>query len=166
MDSSQSQLIEVYGVWYKPWWSSTWFYSFIAVIFFLIIFYSLYRFFKRKKKLRPDQEALQQLYRLSIVTYTTDQALHDAYYNLTMIIKKYLSAVCGVSLDDKTDVEIVPLLNGIIPEDMIYLLQEFFDRSFHIKFAYDVVSETMLKQDIEMLRKCIVDLSKEKVNKF
>jgi len=161
MNSSENQLLEVYGSWYKPWWNSDWFYNCIFGFVILLSIYFLFVFFKRKKKLTPEQEALQQLYRLTLANYSTDKALHEAYFTLTMIIKKYLIVSYHLPLDDKTDIEIIPLLHGIIPENMIYLLQEFFDRSFHIKFAYEVVSETMLKQDIEMLRKSIIELSKK-----
>jgi hypothetical protein len=162
MNSTQSQLLEVYGVWYQPWWHSVWFYGCLLSLAVVIFSYYLFLFLKRKKKLTPQQEALQQLYRLTLVNYTNDKALHEAYFALTMIIKKYLISSYAISLEDKTDIEIVPELHGIIPENVISLLKEFFDRSFHIKFAYDVASVTMLKQDIEMLRACIIELSKEK----
>lgn len=162
MNNAQAQLFEVYSVWYKPWWDSVWFYGCILAFSALICMYYLFVFFKRKRKLTPEQEALQQLYRLTVASYLTDKSLHEAYFALTMIMKKYLILSFRLPLDDKTDLEIVPMLNGIIPENMIYLLQEFFDRSFHIKFAYDVASVTMLKQDIEMLRACIVELGKQK----
>jgi high-affinity Fe2+/Pb2+ permease len=162
MNSPQNQLLELYGVWYKPWWHSAWLYGCLASLVVLVISYYLILFLKRKKKLSPSQEALQQLYRLTLVNYTTDRSLHEAYFALTMIMKKYLIATYAIPLQDKADIEIVAELHGIIPENMIYLLEEFFNRSFHIKFAYDVASVTMLKQDIEMLRACIIELSKEK----
>jgi hypothetical protein len=161
MNSPQSQLLEVYGVWYKPWWHSDWFYACIFGFVILIMIYYSFVFFKKKKKLTPEQEALQQLHRLTVMHYSTDKALHEAYFTLTMIIKKYLMVSYQLALYDKTDVEIIPLLHGIVSENMIYLLQDFFDRSFHIKFAYEVVSENVLKQDIEMLRGCIIELSKK-----
>lgn len=160
----QLQLIEVYDIWYRPWWHSMWLYS--AIIFFigLIICYVLWRYFKREKKLTPEQEALQSLFRLSSLNYFSEKTIHEAYFKLTVIVKTYLILEYKLKLQDKNDLEIVQELHGIIPENMISLLKEFFDRSFHVKFAYDVVSEVVLRQDIDMLHKLIIELSKQRAD--
>ncbi len=156
----QLQLIDVYGVWYKPWWHTTGFYSLIIFIIGLFVGYFVWKYLHREKKLTPEQEALQALFRLNSLNYAHEKTIHDAYFKLTMIIKNYLIASYGLKLQDKNDLEIAQELHGIIPENMISLLKEFFDRSFHIKFAYDVVSELMLRQDIEMLHNLIIAISK------
>ncbi|MBI2345164.1 hypothetical protein HYV10_03790 [Candidatus Dependentiae bacterium] len=160
----QLQLIDVYGVWYKPWWNSGWLYSLIVFITTLFLGYFLYRYIKREKKLTPEQEALQGLYRLGNMNYVDEKMIHDAYFKITMIIKTYFILQYKMKFQDKSDLEISAELHGIIPENMISLLKEFFDRSFHIKFAYDVVSESMLRQDIEMLHTLIIELGKQQAD--
>jgi hypothetical protein len=160
----QLQLFDVYGVWYKPWWHSVWFYSLIIFIFTMIFGYFIWRYLRKEKKLTPEQQALQALFRLNSLNYAQEKTVHDAYFQLTMIIKSYLIAVYGLKLQDKNDIEIAQELDGIIPQNMVSLLKEFFDRSFRVKFAYDVVSESMLKQDIDMLHDWILEMSKQQAN--
>jgi hypothetical protein len=160
----QLQLFDVYGVWYNPWWHSVWFYGLIIFIVSMIFAYFIWRYLRTEKKLTPEQEALQALFRLSSLNYAQEKTVHAAYFQLTMIIKSYLIAQYGLKLQDKNDIEIAQELNGIIPENMISLLKEFFDRSFHIKFAYDVVCQSMLKQDIDMLHNLILAISKQQAD--
>jgi len=160
----QLQLLDVYGVWYKPWWHSIWFYGCILFTITLFLGYFFWRYLKRKNKLTPQQEALQGLFRLSSVNYINEKTIHDAYFQLTMIIKIYLIKEYNLKLQDKNDIEIPQELHGIIPENMISLFKEFFDRSFRIKFAYDVVSEPILRQDIELLHNLIIELGKHQAD--
>lgn len=160
----QLQLVDVYGIWYKPWWHSIWFYSLIIFIFALFFGYCVWRYARKEKKLTPEQEALQALFRLNSLNYVNEKTIHEAYFQLTMIIKTYLIAQYKLKLQDKNDLEITQELHGIIPENMVSLLKEFFDRSFRVKFAYDVVCESMLKQDIDMLHNLIVEMSKQQAN--
>lgn len=160
----QLQLIDVYGIWYKPWWHSVWLYSVLLFTIGVLLGYILWRYLNREKKLTPEQEALQALFRLNAVNYVHEKSIQEAYFKLTMVIKNYLMTQYKLKLQDKNDLEIPEQLDGIIPQNMIFLLREFFDRSFHIKFAYEVVCESVLRQDIAMLHNLIIELSKEPAN--
>lgn len=161
MDRVQKGLLEVYGLWYQPWWHNAWIYVALAGIFFLVAIYVGVRWFRRGKRLDCQQKALQELHRLRSQTHASPDALHQSYFQLTMIIKNYLAARLSIALRDKTDVQIVSMLNGIVSQNVLSLLQEFFDRSFRIKFAYDAVSETMLLADIDMLQTIIVEMGRQ-----
>ena len=162
MSAEQSGLVDVYGVWYNPWWHSTYFYFFIGIVSFLLL-YKLVRFFKNyfygARKMTIDQVALQDLYRLESQTYVSDEAIHEAYFKVTMILKVYLSKRYSISLLDKTDKEIADQLSGVVSQRLEATLKEFFDRSFQIKFAYDSVFEQMLRDDIEFSKKVIHETS-------
>jgi hypothetical protein len=160
MNEAQAVFFEVYGIWYNPWWQHKGLY--VLLLFFVagIILYLVRRKYRTGSKLTCDQEALQELHRLRFHSYASQEALHDAYFQLTMIVKNYLAARYKIILQDKSDDQIVCVLHGNLSENMIYLLQEFFDRSFRIKFAYDVVSESMIFNDIEMLQKIVIETSK------
>lgn len=160
----QLQFIDVYGVWYNPWWKSSFFYITILVVVSLIIFYSLWSYLRKEKKLTIFQQTLQDLSRLASVNYTNEKNIREAYFKMTSILKNYLIISYGLKLHDKNDIEILQELHGIIPENMIELLKEFFDRSFHIKFAYEVVSSETVKQDIEILHNFIIELDKQQVD--
>ncbi|MCX5924018.1 MAG: hypothetical protein NTZ68_01180 [Candidatus Dependentiae bacterium] len=164
MSAEKSGLVDVYGVWYHPWWHSSQFYFFIGTVCFLLaltIIFCVKRYFWGKQKISFKQVALQDLYRLQSQTYISDQAIHEAYFKVTMILKIYLSKRFDISLLDKTDTEIAQQLHGVVPESLEAMLKEFFDRSFQIKFAYDSVSEQMLKDDIEFAQKVIHETSAE-----
>ncbi len=157
----QLQLVDVYGIWYKPWWHSVWLYSLIVFISTMIFGYFIWHYLRKEKKLTPEQEALQALFRLNSLNYAQEKTVHEAYFQLTIIIKNYLIAQYGLKLQDKNDIEIAHELDGIIPESMVSLVKEFFDRSFRVKFAYDVVCQSMLKQDISLLHNLILAMSQQ-----
>ncbi len=120
---------------------------------------SIKNYFWGARKVSFQQEALQGLYRLQSQTYVSDEAIHEAYFRVTMILKVYLSKRFHIALLDKTDTEITEQLHGVVSEQFGALLKEFFDRSFQIKFAYDSVSEQMLRDDIEFAEKVIHETS-------
>lgn len=169
MDGTQIDLMKlnpkglfgVYGLWYQPWWQNGWVYAVIIGLLLVILFYFFMKWYRRGKKLNFQQKALQELHRLKSQTHASQEALHESYFRLTMIIKNYLSSRYGIALLDKTDIQIVSMLDGIVSQNVLSLLQEFFDRSFRIKFAYDAVSETMLLADIDMLQTIIVEMARQ-----
>jgi hypothetical protein len=161
MNSSQKVFLGVYDLWYQSWWHHAWFYAVVGLFFCGGIAWFVWLKCRRKLTLSCDQEALQELYRLSSQTIISPEILHDAYFKLTMIMKNYFAARYQIVLKDKTDVQIVSMLHGIVSQNVLSLMQEFFDRSFRIKFAYDVVLETTLFQDIKMLQAVIIETSKQ-----
>lgn len=165
MDPKTTQFIDVYDVWYKPWWHSTWFYFLVTAIilgicFFLIIV--IRRLFVKGKVLKFDQIALLNLQELLEQSYNTTEMLQDTYFKVTMILKVYLSKQYNIALLDKTDKEIVEHIKKFISVDIAATLEEFFDRSFQIKFAQEAVSEKMLKDDILFIQHIIKETSKTK----
>ncbi|MBP9765501.1 hypothetical protein KBD08_04155 [Candidatus Babeliales bacterium] len=155
---TQKQFFEVYEIWYKNWWSSTVIYTLGAVLLLVIVGWFIVRL-RRPKTLNLEQMTLQNLHRLRSGTYSSEASLHEAYFRLTMIMKQYLSNHYNIKLHDKSDNQIVAELHGIMPQNMLSLLQEFFDRSFRIKFAYDAVSEMMFFQDLELLQTIVLQTS-------
>jgi|GEM_PF-1493736 len=160
MEVAQKGLFEVYGLWYCP----SWYYGKAGIIFiFILLLIVLFYFFRKYRtglKLNSEQVALQELHRLRSHTYVSEAALHDAYFKLTATIKNYLASRYNIVLHDKSDIQIVSLLHGNLSQNMISLLQEFFDRAFRIKFAYDAVSEQMLFEDIALLQHIVIETSK------
>lgn len=162
MSADKSGLIDVYGVWYHPWWHSTYFYFFIGILSCWLLWKivrSVKNYFYGSRKMTIDQVALQDLYRLESQTYVSDEAIHEAYFKVTMVLKVYLSKRYSISLLDKTDKEIAEQISGVVSEQLEAMLKEFFDRSFQIKFAYDSVFEQMLRDDIEFAKKVIHETS-------
>lgn len=159
MSTAQMGLVEVYGLWSTSFAMKPWMIVLFLILIGIVVYYALTRL-RSKRYLSPEQVALQELYRLQNHSYVSQQAVHDAYFKLTAIVKTYLVNRFLVTLHDKSDTEIVELLHGNLSENMILLLQEFFDRAFRIKFAYDVVSEQMLFDDIAFLQRFVIETNK------
>ncbi len=165
MSAEKSGLVDVYGVWYHPWWHSSYFYFFVGIISCLLVWKVIRmvkNYFWSSRRISFEQVALQDLYRLQSQTYVSDEVIHEAYFKVTMILKVYLSKRYHISLLDKTDKEIADQLQGVVSDQLGILLKEFFDRSFQIKFAYDSVSEQMLRDDIEFAKTVILETSADK----
>lgn len=160
MDAAQNGLVEVYGLWHCSSWYTGKVGVFLIVIVLVFLLFFLFKKYRRGLQLNSQQIALQELHRLRSHTYVSEATLHDAYFKLTIVIKAYLSARYNLVLHDKSDIQVVSLLHGNLSQDMISLLQEFFDRAFRIKFAYDAVSEQMLFDDIALLQGIVIETSK------
>ncbi len=158
MSTKENQLIEIYDVWYRPWWhskvASTTF-VFVALALCLLLLYLLWKRFFASKSLSYDQVALLQLNKMKQESYSSQDALQDAYFTLTMILKTYLSKKYSISLLHKTDNEIVDYIKPVVSVDIFATLHEFFERSFQIKFAQAAVSEKMLQDDISFVERIV-----------
>ena len=156
MNNCTQGFVEIYGLWYHPWWHSQWFYG-TCIFIFILFLISIFLWYRRRLKvLTPEQKALQELHRMRSASYTSQESLHAAYFTLTSIFKNYVFDVTKISIFDKSDKEIIAHLDGVFDQDVLQLLQEFFERSFQIKFAYDVVSQEMLFDDINFLQTIIL----------
>lgn len=158
MNAQTMQLVDIYDVWYQPWWHSLWIYVALGIIVCSVLFFVLYYMYRAgffRKNLSYDQQALKDLSVLSAQVYLSDEKIRAAYFQITMILKKYLGQRYQISLHDKSDIEIISLLHEQIHGSLQPLLAEFLQRSFQIKFAKDGVSEQMLRDDILFVKKII-----------
>lgn len=162
MNMTDKQLVDVYGVWYKPWWHSNYFYIFCALVIIgvsLLLLYYVWQKFVKNKSLPYDQVALLDIQMLLKQKSSSQDQLQDAYFTLTMILKKYLSKRYNIDLLNKTDQEIVEHIKPYVPVEVFAILQEFFERAFQIKFAQEQVSINMLKDDIHFAQQIIEQTS-------
>ena len=157
-EASLNQLIDIYDTWYKPWWHSKIFYiSILFIIIFLIlifIYFSWKKYFG-SKKLSFEQIALLQLQKLSKKQYESEESMQDAYFQITMIMKIYLSKQYKIELIDKTDNEILDSLKSNVKPDIFINLQEIFLRAYKIKFAKSSISLKILYDDISSMQNII-----------
>lgn len=151
MNAQTNQFVDVYDTWYQPWWHSKIVYISVTLVLlglFAVIAYLTWKRFIVNKPLPYDEVTILQLQKLKSNSYETEAEFQDGYFALTMILKNYLSKRYNVSLLNKTDNEIVEHIKSLVPVDIFATLQEFFERSFHIKFAQAKASEKMLCDDI------------------
>lgn len=164
MHDHNNQLIDIYDVWYRPWWKSTEWYVFCMVLACLILISVVYYGYCRGyfiKKLSFEQQALKNLNSLSLASYDSQEKIYAAYFQLTLILKKYFNVSYHIPLLDKTDLEVIDLLKTAVDQKHQKLLEEFLQRVFAIKFAHDAISEQMLRDDINFVIKIIKDTAKD-----
>lgn len=164
MNEQELQFVDVYDVWYQPWWKSTaWYVScaIIACVIFVCMLYYLYRQGWFVKKISCDQQALKSLNLLAAAPHDTTEKIYAAYFQLTLILKTYFAARYHLVLADKTDLEIMVEVKNFV--DPIYqsLLSEFLNRAFQIKFAHEKICKEMLQDDIKFVKKIIEDTTRD-----
>lgn len=152
------QIIDIYGVWYHPWWHSKLCTIGIVIIGLIVLVLMLHFFwirYMRANSFSFEQIALLNLQELHRQSYKSDTDLRDAYFKLTMIMKVYLSKRYKIALLNKTDKELVLHIQALASKTVSATLQELFERSYQIKFAHAAVSEKMLYDDIDFMQKVI-----------
>jgi len=158
------QIIDVYDIWYQPWWHSKPFYAFVVLfaLFVLVtLLYFIWTRYMRAHAFSFEQVALLNLQELHKRSYKVDHDMRDAYFKLTMIMKVYLSKQYKIALLNKTDQELISHIQELVPVEISATLQELFERAYQIKFASAAVSEKMLYDDIDFMQKVIYQTIKQ-----
>lgn len=164
MNTQNIELIDIYDVWYQPWWKTTWSYVTFSMIVCLILVIVLYYLLKSGwfgKTLSFDQQALKDLNKLANQTYNSEKQIRTAYFQLTLIFKTYLTHRYQQPLLDKTDIEIIYLMQALLPETQFFVLEEFLKRASQIKFSHELAVPAMLYDDIQFVQKFIEQTSKD-----
>lgn len=164
MNASNMQLVDIYGVWYQPWWKSTGFSVTLCLIvcaLLALLGYHLYRSGWFFKKLSFDQQALHDLKKLTASSYQTSAQIKDGYFQLTMILKIYLAVRYQLILHDKTDLEIIPMVQSVLAPEQFVELETLLARAFQIKFAHEFVDRTTLMTDVASAQKLIATTMKD-----
>lgn len=163
----KDQIVDVYDVWYRPWWYSKFGIAIIGIIALVVvtsILYAIWTRYMRARSFSFEQVALLNLQELHNHSYKADHDIRDAYFKLTMIMKVYLSKKYKIALLNKTDQELISYIQELVPVQISATLQELFERSYQIKFAHAAVSEKMLYDDIDFVQKVIYQTIKQDSN--
>lgn len=147
-ENAQLELLDIYDVWYNPWWQQVWFKALCAVtviLFLVATFYYVYkRFFVKPVIQHAWQKALEEIEKLSQSDFD-DQ--NKFYSRLTSILKRFMQEEYQVSFVDKTDTEFIDALehSPSVPVSITQKCKLIFDGVTLIKFAHQkTVHEHML----------------------
>lgn len=138
-ESNQLELLDIYDVWYNPWWQQVWFKVICCMSIFAILAvfsYFIYRKFFIKPVIKHAwQKALEEIEKLSQSDFD-DQ--NKFYSTLTSILKQFMQAEYQVSFVDKTDTEFIESLekSSLIPSTITQKCKLIFDGVTLIKFAH------------------------------
>ncbi|MBI2774686.1 hypothetical protein HYX58_01630 [Candidatus Dependentiae bacterium] len=148
------KLYDLYGWWYKPFWHQPAFYipfGFVICALVLAMLIFLVRYIKRsrKKVLDPWQEALNNLQKINLGLFE-DQDTHKLFYgHLTRVLKTYLAKRYDLSLEGKTDQEVIEAVkHSALPADLQEQVRHLFSGAEIIKFAHQEGAGERMRYDL------------------
>ena len=137
------QLYDIYEPWYKPFWNKTVFIILIFSLLALLITYFALR--KKKKNFTFEEKILIELNNLKVNT----KDYKKFYFNLSDILKKYLSFRYNLNLSSKTDEEVLlELKDSGFPSIWLDKLKNIFMGAITIKFAKEESSKAKMEHDL------------------
>ncbi|MBI2352717.1 hypothetical protein HYV11_00550 [Candidatus Dependentiae bacterium] len=156
-----NQLIDIYNIHYVSWWSFK--YSIIFIIIFcIIVSYFFWRWYIKNQLISYEQATLLQLQNLHKKEYETEQEIFDAYFQISKLMRNFLSRRYNITLLNKTDVENIDEVRSFVPFSIFTALEDFFRRAYQIKFAQTPISAEKLYTDIDSLQFIIYEILKQK----
>lgn len=149
------ELYDIFDYYYIPFWQKTWFIISASVAAGLLVV-GLIAFFyyrSRKKILAPWDWAYACIAKLDPNSCETQEDFKYLYYELTTIIKTYLARRYGWSTLEKTDEELMTLLEKKkFNTDLISLLKTITDNALGIKFANQSTLKSQANADIQAIK--------------
>ena len=163
MNENTEQLIDIYDMWYQPFWSSLWFYYSVIIVVSLVLLHFMWFLYKKYiyKKTVVDCSviALQELESLKRIHIVTPADSKNCYFKVSLIIKQYLSVRYGISCVQLTDIEIVTKLHGIMSDEQSQALNHIFHAMKFTKFAHEFARHEKLEKDIQAIMEFIESTS-------
>ena len=148
---------DIYEYYYIPYWQKTWFWVivlfFIGLLLGLLIFYIWYR---RRRLITPWDWAFAELNKLTKKQMQTKDDIKRCYFDLTRIIKTYLTKRFGFQTQEKTDEELVAFLEKQkFDTNLIEMLKKTAQGAQWIKFANETALKAQIDQDVQAVRHLI-----------
>jgi hypothetical protein len=171
----QEQGIPVYNIydwWYEPFWYRPYFrilFWIIGILFLCTLLFFIVRYIKKmqKKPLDPWQEALNQLQRIRLELFEDEETHKMFYTHLTHVLKNYLAQRYGLSLEGKTDQEVIQeVKHSPLPIDLQEQVRSLFSGAEIIKFAHQEGAGERMRYDliraIDIVRNTIPQQTKDR----
>ncbi len=159
ISENKDQLIDIYDIWYKPFWQSDLMYiiKIIAIVFLigLLLYYFYIKYVQKQDVLGAAEIAYRDLDVLQNFHIATKQDSKNCYFSLSLIIKNYLGSRYHMKLSRLTDNEIVKQAKNYMTDDNVRLLQKILQGMVFVKFEYEVAAIQKLENDIALVREFI-----------
>jgi septation ring formation regulator EzrA len=152
---SKDFLYDNYGIYYTPFWRTTWFLTIIGIIILCILVATAVYFWRKhnKKIITSWDVALDELADLETQIRNHRTTSQNVYVSLTTIFKNYLHARYGYQLFNKTDEEIAAFVSTAdIPEMVRKQLLDLFSSASTLKFSGQTVDEQTMMHVIDQAR--------------
>ena len=152
--------LEIYGPWYKPFWQEPYFYFIATALAASVTLLLFWLFLKKRKKVvqqkTPQEIVLAKLNELKAKNFDV-QSSKQFYFELTSILKQYLTVQCDCDLMGKTDGETVGFLQTYnLSKKLVNSFKVIVDGALVIKFADQRAAQVQMDGDfltaMEMVR--------------
>lgn len=140
---------DIYDFYEPAWWTQPWGITLISLMGLLLVAGAIFLYIRRHKKtLLPWEWATQQLQKLSSDTCATKEDFKHFYFSLTTIIKHYFHVRYFWQTADKTDEELLNLLQEQkFEEQHLESIKKILSGACWIKFANEGALRTQAEQD-------------------
>lgn len=156
---NKDQLIDIYDIWYEPFWSHGWFRVTILIFvcfLFLMLFYFIYKKYIQKPVFVDCALiAYKDLDILKKIHIVTESDSKDCYFSLSSIIKRYLACRYHIIFTQLTDKEIVQQARLYMTDDCVRILQRLLQGMTLVKFEHEFIAAEKLEKDILLVREFI-----------
>jgi flagellar biosynthesis/type III secretory pathway M-ring protein FliF/YscJ len=128
---------DIYDYYQVPFWQEPWFWAICTLSLLAVALIAIYWLKHRKAvKLTAWQRAYARLDELKPASYTTQKEFKNFYYTLTQIVKEYLHERFTWQTLDKTDDELLALLQEKdFSHEAIKQLEALIAAALNIKYA-------------------------------
>lgn len=164
----QPELFDIFDYASPPFWHTKTFIIIMIVIFLTVIISSYYLWKKYKERaVSPENWVLDQLVLLDSQEYKTRKEFQFFYITLTKIIKQYLARRFFWKTADKTDEELLTLLEDKnFNQELLAKLRVTLNGASRIKFSHEEAIALQMTADKQTVKELIqfvtVSLEREK----
>src|SRR3990167_783086 len=121
MNTNQDQIFDIYDIWYESLVTQTWFILILIVFLTIIVSFVLYfiyvYFFNKPVKIDISAVIQQRLDNLAMISIENEQDSKQFYFELTELMKKYITYQYQISVQALTDQEIVDWASLVMLKD-------------------------------------------------
>ena len=143
---------DIYGGWHIPFWQTKSFLlcvGVVTIIFIALIAWLIVKKIRSHTRVPAWAIALEKLKVLGDQACSSKEEGKQAYFNLTDILKKYISARYSIPITSKTDEELILFLDKQeIPQKVKDIMQQIGEGCLLIKFADQQAMQEQIDKDV------------------
>lgn len=159
MNNNQNQLIDIYDIWYEPFYKQTWFMTLTIILLALLLSIFMYCVYKKYRKQVSVVDcavtAFQGIELLKKIHIVTKQDSKDCYFSLSSIIKQYLACRYDGIFTRLTDKEIMVHAERYMHAENVLLLEKILHAMVLVKFEHKIAATEKLEKDIILVEEFI-----------
>lgn len=152
---NENELIDIYDMWYQPFWLQPWFFYTVIMIMSSAIGYLLWHVYKKyvykKRVVDCASIALKDIDSLKKIHIVTLADSKDCYFRLSLILKQYLSLRYKILCLPLTDIEIVQQTHAVMSQEQLKVLQDILQSMTFVKFEHEQALDAKFEQDIQII---------------